>query len=102
MSAAQDALREVVIEARRLNAAAGHAVFNPAVLDLVCGAIIVDDPDADAFRQGASNEWGSDDIEIDGDAIVSRSETGAFVAAWVWVSNEEAGIEETDDEESEA
>jgi len=30
---------------------------------------------------------------------VSQSDKGAYVAAWVWVTNEEAGIEGEDDGE---
>lgn len=33
-------------------------------------------------------------IEIDGDALVSKGENGAFVSAWVWVPNEDAGLPE--------
>lgn len=32
------------------------------------------------------------DIEIDEDPAVSIAEEGAWVAAWVWVSREEAGL----------
>lgn len=49
-------------------------------------------------RALAEKQYGSDAIEIDDDAAVSRSEAagadgevGAFVAAWVWVSFE--GVE---------
>jgi hypothetical protein len=33
--------------------------------------------------------------------VVSRSDEGAYVMCWVWVSNEDAGIEEPEDEEGE-
>lgn len=33
----------------------------------------------------ARAEHGSDDIEIDDNAVVSRGDDGAFVQAWVWV-----------------
>ena len=48
--------------------------------------------DDDAFRSAAVEGWQSDDVQIDPDAIVSQSDAGAFVAAWVWVSNSDAGI----------
>jgi hypothetical protein len=41
--------------------------------------------DEDTVREMAREEYGSDEIEIDDDAIVSVGEGGAFVAAWVWV-----------------
>jgi len=55
-----------------------------------------------AFREVA--RYIKDDSRIDFDVIpdVSESEEGAYVAAWIWVSNEEAGIEtEEIDEEAE-
>lgn len=48
------------------------------------------DPESIAFA-GAVRQ--SDELEVDPDAVVSRGEDGAFVMSWVWVSNEEAGIE---------
>lgn len=39
------------------------------------------------------------ECEIDDDAVVSDSEAGAYVQAWIWVSNEEAGIPDPEDEE---
>lgn len=41
----------------------------------------------ETIRTLASDEWHRDgEIEIDSDAVVSRSEDGgAYVAAWVWV-----------------
>lgn len=37
------------------------------------------------LRAMARADYGSDDCEIDDDAVVSRGDDGAFVAAWVWV-----------------
>ena len=37
----------------------------------------------------ARNEYQSDDINIDDDALTSRAPDGVWVQAWVWVSNEE-------------
>ena len=45
-----------------------------------------------AFIQAARDEWASDEIEIDDDPIVSEGDDGAFVAAWVYVTNEQAGL----------
>jgi hypothetical protein len=49
--------------------------------------MVVNDQD---FRQAALENYATDDIEIDSDAEVSHSDTGAWVAAWVWVSNKRA------------
>lgn len=38
-----------------------------------------------AIRDAARDIYESDDIQIDADAVVSESEDGAFVQAWVWV-----------------
>lgn len=44
------------------------------------------------YRKQADSEYGSDDVEIDSDAIVSRDgepdQRGAFVQAWVWVAHD--------------
>jgi hypothetical protein len=34
------------------------------------------------------------DLEIDGEPQVSFAENGAWVAAWVWVTQEDAGLSE--------
>jgi hypothetical protein len=39
------------------------------------------------IRNAAKEIWQSDgEIEIDDDAVVSPSENGAYVSAWVWVA----------------
>ena len=53
------------------------------------------DPDLSAFIGAVDT---SDDLEVDADAVISRSDEGAFVMSWSWVSNEQAGIEDNDDE----
>ena len=51
-------------------------------------------PDDDVkFLEAARANYASDEIEIDDNAVISRSDEGAFVAAWVWVSSADAGIE---------
>ena len=54
------------------------------------------DPDTAAFAAAVDTD---DDLEVDGDVVISRGDEGAFVMAWVYVSNEAAGIEtvEVDD-----
>lgn len=51
-----------------------------------------------AYRSGVAQKDG--EIEIDADAEVSFGEDdGAYVMAWVWVTDEEAGIESPDEDE---
>jgi hypothetical protein len=53
-------------------------------------------PERDAYRNAVET---SDELEVDDDAIVSMgADPGAWVHAWVWVTNERAGIEEDEDE----
>ena len=55
-----------------------------------------DTPNRTAYVSAAEEAYSSDDIEIDDceHNVVSGGEDGAFVAAWVWVSDEDAGIPE--------
>jgi hypothetical protein len=41
------------------------------------------------IREAARARWVNDDLQIDEDAVVSLAEEGAWVAAWVWVPEEE-------------
>lgn len=45
-------------------------------------------------RQLALSIYGSDEIEIGDDALVSRSAEGYFIQAWLWVSNESVAASE--------
>jgi hypothetical protein len=45
------------------------------------------------YKSVAVDFWSTDELEIDEDAIVSPSQFGAWVQAWVWVSKDEAEIE---------
>ena len=38
------------------------------------------------------------DLEMDDKVVISKSDAGAYVLAWKWVSNEDAGLEEAEDE----
>lgn len=63
-------------------------------------AAVDEDVNAEVYREAAIKKWAyNDDCEIDEDAIVSKgADAGAFVHAWVWVRDEDAGIEEEEDE----
>lgn len=54
------------------------------------------DPDADRFYEAASNLDSSHRLsepdEYQNPPFISKSENGAYVMAWIWVSNEDAGI----------
>lgn len=47
------------------------------------------------FRDAVETD---DELECDDDAVTSPSDLGAFVQTWTWVSNEQAGIDDEDDE----
>lgn len=48
-----------------------------------------DAENGDAMRERARAIWARDDIQIDNNARISVAENGAWVAAWVWVADEE-------------
>jgi hypothetical protein len=48
------------------------------------------DPDTHSFASAVET---NDNLEVDGDVVISRGDEGAFVMSWSWVSNEAAGIE---------
>lgn len=51
-------------------------------------------PFLDALPDAIQNLRASDgDIDTDDIPLVSESDAGAYVSAWIWVSNEDAGIE---------
>jgi len=45
------------------------------------------------YRDAANERWGRGDIQIDDDAALSVGDCGAWVQAWVWVTDVQAGIE---------
>lgn len=65
-----------------------------------CFAAADDDPYVRAARQLVA---GGDDIEIDDTVALSRGDGGTWVSAWLWVSDDEAGVDsdEDDDEDEE-
>ena len=46
------------------------------------------------YRSAAIDHWTKSKLQIDDDATVSVGEGGAWVHAWVWVSNDQAGIQD--------
>ena len=64
-----------------------------AIRDSLRGAVKPESGEGNAVREAwvkdAKEHWECDDIEIDDDARVSQGAGGAFVQAWVWVSDEE-------------
>ncbi|QIG69335.1 hypothetical protein EVB78_133 [Rhizobium phage RHph_N1_15] len=57
---------------------------------------------ADPYREAAKQQ-ANDELEVDDDAVVSPGDDpGAWVHAWIWIRNDEAGIpDEEDDDDSE-
>ena len=53
-------------------------------------AALEDDPYVEAARQLIA---GDDDLSIDDRTITSEGNEGAWVLGWIWVSDEEAGVE---------
>jgi hypothetical protein len=54
----------------------------------------------DTYREYARDRYAApsnDDIEVDADAKVSMNDDGAFVQAWVYVSDYDCGIVTEDD-----
>jgi hypothetical protein len=62
-------------------------------------APVAGDCDDQKFIEAANSKYASDDCEFDDAPKVSPSEKGAFVQCWVWVSNEEAGIDSGEGDE---
>lgn len=60
------------------------------------------DRDTDPFAKVAFENYQDEgSTEIDDFTVLSKSKDGAYVMAWVWVSNEEAGIPSDEEEEEE-
>ncbi|MBD9544313.1 hypothetical protein IB276_33240 [Ensifer sp. ENS04] len=53
-------------------------------------------PDSDTAAFAAAVDT-NDELEVDSDTVISRSDDGAFVMAWVYVTNAEAGVEPEED-----
>lgn len=62
----------------------------------------VEDPEnAQLYRSAIDDKLGRDgEIEFDDDAVVSKGDdAGAYVQGWLWISDEDAGIEEGKEED---
>jgi hypothetical protein len=57
--------------------------------------VYLTDESTEDEREQAREMYGSDDVEIDGNARTSRADDGVWVGAWVWVPNDESAC--TDD-----
>ncbi|PZM08840.1 hypothetical protein [Rhizobium tubonense] len=59
------------------------------------------EPHADtaAFVRAVATD---DDLEVDDDAVISRGDDGAFVMSWSWISNQQAGLPEYDEDDDTA
>lgn len=44
---------------------------------------------AERARELARQTYGSDEVEIDDDAVISKGDNGVFVQAWLWIDEEE-------------
>lgn len=53
-------------------------------------------PEAKQYQELAEENQTAGECEVDSDAIVSFSENGAYVMAWVWVDDPEANDEESE------
>jgi hypothetical protein len=50
---------------------------------------------AEAYREAAREQCRDGELEVDDGAVVSfGGDPGAYVAAWIWVSDEDAGIKQ--------
>lgn len=73
---------------------------------LLAQAVVRMKPDEDheaylaAAKEAVRNKEG--ELEVDDDAVISAGgDPGAYVMAWLWVPNEDAGIPVDDEEEGE-
>jgi hypothetical protein len=87
----------------RIDAHTEGDVVDATVADEVSALIHIErtektfDP-ADPYRAYLQTQ-ADDDMEVDDDAIVSPGDDpGAFVHAWIWVRNDEAGVPDEDED----
>lgn len=67
-----------------------HAITQRVRSDLAS----VSHPDDEKYRDAARRHARDGELEIDANALVSKgTDVGAYVMAWLWITDEEAGIE---------
>lgn len=89
---------ERLAELRRLIQRAG-LTFADCVTVFACPD---DDEEGQALIQAARRLQRDGEIEFDDNVVLSGSgDDGDYVLAWVWISNEEAGLPNADDEDEE-
>jgi hypothetical protein len=80
-------------------AQSGRHKWGPSPLEALVERIATqktEQADYQSYRDAISTH---DELEVDDDAMVSvGDDPGAWVHAWIWVSNEEAGIPDEEDE----
>ena len=62
-----------------------------------CVAVFGVNRDQNEYASYANARHGTDDLEIDCETVLSESDTGCWVMAWIYVSNSEIGIEDEDE-----
>ncbi len=79
------------------------AAVPPALARLVKDAedSLTDEEIKDLIEEARSEYCRNDDLEIDDDAAISRTDFGTWVGAWVWVPNEKTDDEDDDEEDDE-
>ena len=78
----------IEVQARAVVAARGTREM-PTTIAALAKAVEDADSAPAHYRDMAHAEWARDgEIEIDDDAVVSEFDGGAYVQAWVWVSDE--------------
>lgn len=92
---------ELVMEALRSNCS--DKLDDPTVYDPIhdrLGKIRADFDPANPYRAAAQMQ-ADDDLEVDDDAVVAPGDDpGAWVHAWIWIRNDEAGIPDADDDDN--
>lgn len=90
----------IEIAARKLAKKAARGAYEEKdVLAIIEAVKKCDTPDpiTDQYRQKAKSIWEDEgQIEIDQNAVVSESENGAYVQAWVWVEKDDSDEEDID------
>jgi hypothetical protein len=83
-------------------AAAGYALASSRFGGFINAFAELNQSDQDrCYIAAAQEEAREGELEIDDCAVVSQGSEGAYVMAWLWVSNDDAGIEPADEDPGE-